>query len=96
MHRLKKIIKPFEGLIKKRTKDQKNNKLKQGCYLYELEADSTIPSEYILLMHFLGEINVKLEIKIQNYLFDVPFEGVPPYEKAGTTRGDPVHRLYKH
>ena len=68
MHRLKKIIKPFEGLIKKRTKDQKNNKLKQGCYLYELEADSTIPSEYILLMHFLGEINVKLEIKIQNYL----------------------------
>ena len=68
MHRLNKIIKPFEGLIKKRTKDQKNNKLKQGCYLYELEADSTIPSEYILLMHFLGEINVKLEIKIQNYL----------------------------
>ena len=65
MHRLKKIIKPFEGLIKKRTRDQKNNKLKQGCYLYELEADSTIPSEYILLMHFLGEINVKLEIKIQ-------------------------------
>ena len=44
MHRLKKIIKPFEGLIKKRVKDQKNNKLKQGCYLYELEADSTIPS----------------------------------------------------
>ena len=68
MHRLKKIIKPFEGLIKKRVKDQKNNKLKQGCYLYELEADSTIPSEYILLMHFLGEINVNLEIKIQKYI----------------------------
>ena len=68
MHRLKKIIKPFEGLIKKRVKDQKKNKLKQGCYLYELEADSTIPSEYILLMHFLGEINVKLEIKIQKYI----------------------------
>ena len=68
MHRLKKIIKPFEGLIKKTVKDQKNNKLKQGCYLYELEADSTIPSEYILLMHFLGEINVKLEIKIQKYI----------------------------
>ena len=68
MHHLKKIIKPFEGLIKKRVKDQNNNKLKEGCYVYELEADSTIPSEYILLMHFVGEINVKLEIKIQNYI----------------------------
>ena len=68
MHHLKKIIKPFEGLIKKRVKDQHNNKLNEGCYVYELEADSTIPSEYILLMHFVGEINVKLEIKIQNYL----------------------------
>ena len=68
MHRLKKIIKPFEGLIKKRIKDQNHNKLREGCYIYELEADSTIPSEYILLMHFMGDINVKLEIKIQNYL----------------------------
>ena len=68
MHRLEKIIKPFEGLIKKRTKDQNNNKRKEGCYLYELEADTTIPSEYILLMHFIGEINVNLEIKIQKYI----------------------------
>ena len=70
MHSLEKIIKPFEGLIKKRIKDQNNNKLKEGCYVYELEADSTIPSEYILLMHFIGDINVKLEIKIQNYLLN--------------------------
>jgi squalene-hopene/tetraprenyl-beta-curcumene cyclase len=70
MHRLEKIIKPFEGLIKKRIKDQNNNKLREGCYIYELEADSTIPSEYILLMHFMGDINVKLEIKIQNYLLN--------------------------
>ena len=68
MHHLEKIIKPFEVLIKKRIKDQNNNKLREGCYVYELEADSTIPSEYILLMHFMGDINIKLEIKIQNYL----------------------------
>ena len=30
MHRLEKIIKPFEGLIKKRIKDQNNNKLREG------------------------------------------------------------------
>ncbi len=70
MHRLEKIIKPFEVLLKKRIKDQNNNKLKEGCYVYELEADSTIPSEYILLMHFIGDINVKLETKIQNYLLN--------------------------
>ena len=68
MHPLEKIIKPFDTLIEKRLADQKKNKLKEGCYLYELEADSTIPSEYIMLMHFLGDINLKLEAKIQNYL----------------------------
>ena len=68
MHPLEKIIKPFDTLIEKRIADQKKNKLNEGCYLYELEADSTIPSEYIMLMHFLGDINLKLEAKIQKYL----------------------------
>ncbi len=36
--------------------------------VYELEADTTIPSEYIILMHFLGDIDLKLESKIVNYL----------------------------
>ena len=44
MHPLEKIIKPFDTLIEKRIADQKKNKLNEGCYLYELEADSTIPS----------------------------------------------------
>ena len=69
MHPLEKIIKPFDTLIEKRIADQKKKKLNEGCYLYELEADSTIPSEYIMLMHFLGDINLKLEKKIQNILF---------------------------
>ena len=46
----------------------KKKKFNEGYYLYELEADSTIPSEYIMLMHFLGDINLKLEAKIQKYL----------------------------
>ena len=36
--------------------------------VYELEADATIPSEYVILMHFLGDIDLKLENKIVNYL----------------------------
>jgi len=40
-----------------------------GHWVYELEADSTIPSEYILLLHFLGETpDPELERKIGVYL----------------------------
>jgi squalene-hopene/tetraprenyl-beta-curcumene cyclase len=39
-----------------------------GHWCFELEADSTIPAEYILLQHFLGEIDPDLEVKIAAYL----------------------------
>src|SRR5690349_17059950 len=35
-----------------------------GHFLFELEADATIPAEYVLLVHYLGEApNVALEQK---------------------------------
>ncbi len=40
----------------------------QGYWLYELEADCTIPAEYIMMMHFLDEIDTPLEAKIANHL----------------------------
>ena len=52
----------------------KNRILKQqekdGHWVYELEADCTIPAEYILMNHFSGEINNKTEEKIAAYLRD--------------------------
>ncbi|MDE2014158.1 MAG: squalene--hopene cyclase [Alphaproteobacteria bacterium] len=46
-------------------KEQKGD----GHWVYELEADATIPSEYILLVHYLGEVpNLELERKIGVYL----------------------------
>ncbi len=39
-----------------------------GYWLFELEADCTIPAEYIMMMHFLDEIDAALEAKIANYL----------------------------
>jgi squalene-hopene/tetraprenyl-beta-curcumene cyclase len=39
-----------------------------GHWVFEFEADATIPSEYILLQHFLGEIDEALERKIATYL----------------------------
>ncbi|MDO9167670.1 MAG: squalene--hopene cyclase [Methylobacter sp.] len=41
---------------------------KDGYWVFELEADCSIPSEYILMMHYLGEIDKPLQAKIANYL----------------------------
>jgi squalene-hopene/tetraprenyl-beta-curcumene cyclase len=40
----------------------------QGYWLFELEADCTIPAEYIMMMHFLDEIDAALEVKLCRYL----------------------------
>lgn len=40
-----------------------------GHWVFELEADCTIPAEYVLLRHYLGEpVDTVLEGKIANYL----------------------------
>jgi squalene-hopene/tetraprenyl-beta-curcumene cyclase len=40
-----------------------------GHWVFELEADCTIPAEYILLRHYLGErVDAELEAKIGRYL----------------------------
>lgn len=39
-----------------------------GHWLFEFEADATIPSEYVLLRHFLGEADDGREAKIARYL----------------------------
>ena len=39
-----------------------------GHWVFELEADATIPAEYIALQHFLGEPDSSLEAKLANYL----------------------------
>jgi squalene-hopene/tetraprenyl-beta-curcumene cyclase len=39
-----------------------------GHWVYELEADATIPAEYILLNHYLDEVDDDTERKLANYL----------------------------
>jgi squalene-hopene/tetraprenyl-beta-curcumene cyclase len=39
-----------------------------GHWVFELEADATIPAEYIMLEHYLDEIDTALEVKIAAYL----------------------------
>src|ERR1700687_5774651 len=56
-----------------------------GHWVFELEADSTIPAEYVLLRHYLGEpVDAMLEAKIANYLRRVQgAHGGPPPRHAG-------------
>src|SRR6266508_3958297 len=40
-----------------------------GHFVFELEADATIPAEYVLFRHYLAEpVNAELERKIARYL----------------------------
>jgi squalene-hopene/tetraprenyl-beta-curcumene cyclase len=39
-----------------------------GRWQFELEADCTIPAEYIMMMHFLGEIDTAVEARLAAYL----------------------------
>jgi squalene-hopene/tetraprenyl-beta-curcumene cyclase len=39
-----------------------------GHWCYELEADCTIPSEYVLMMHYMDEVDAALQAKIAVYL----------------------------
>jgi len=41
---------------------------KDGYWCYELEADCTIPAEYIMMMHFMDEIDEDLQEKMAVYL----------------------------
>lgn len=56
-----------------------------GHFVYEFEADATIPAEYILLVHYLGETpNLELEKKIAAYLRHIqnPDGGWPLFYKG--------------
>ena len=56
-----------------------------GYWVFELEADCTIPSEYILMMHFMDEIDKTLQAKIANFLrAQQSADGSYPLYKGGT------------
>ncbi|MGZ5850334.1 MAG: hypothetical protein ACXWJN_07085, partial [Methyloceanibacter sp.] len=40
-----------------------------GHFVFELEADATIPAEYVLMRHYRGEpVDAKLEEKVARHL----------------------------
>jgi squalene-hopene/tetraprenyl-beta-curcumene cyclase len=43
---------------------------RDGHWCFPLEADCTMPAEYILMMHFIGEVDSVLETKIARFIRD--------------------------
>jgi len=61
-------IESLENSIKAGTEALLKAQKDDGHWCYELEADCTIPAEYIMMMHFTGEIDEPLQEKISNYI----------------------------
>ena len=59
----------LEPHIEKATQALLSRQRQDGHWVFELEADCTIPAEYVLLRHYLGEpLDAALEAKIAVYL----------------------------
>ena len=58
----------IRNILEHSKKKMLNEQKKDGHWLYELEADTTIPSEYILMNHFLGIKEDSLEKKLATYI----------------------------
>ncbi|HXX03449.1 MAG TPA: squalene--hopene cyclase [Xanthobacteraceae bacterium] len=59
----------LEGHIQSATQALLQQQRPDGHWVFELEADCTIPAEYVLLRHYLGEpVDAALEAKIAVYL----------------------------
>jgi squalene-hopene/tetraprenyl-beta-curcumene cyclase len=67
-----------------------------GHWVFELEADATIPAEYIILEHFLDEIDDALEAKLCVYLRRIqnPDGGWPLFYRGDTDVSATVKTYY--
>ena len=79
-------IRDLDGSVRKAADALVRLQNADGHFVFELEADATIPSEYILLRHYLGEPDeLELERKIAVYLRRMQGEhgGWPLYHGGG-------------
>ena len=58
----------LNAAIKKAQESLLSLQHQDGYWVFELEADCTIPAEYIMMMHYLGEIDETLQAKMAVYL----------------------------
>jgi hypothetical protein len=69
-----------------------NRQTEQGYWLFELEADCTIPAEYIMMMHYLDEIDSSLERQNRGVSARAPGR---PRRLAAVLRRRAQHQLHR-
>ncbi|RAR64948.1 squalene-hopene/tetraprenyl-beta-curcumene cyclase [Paraburkholderia unamae] len=70
------VATPLDAAVVRATDAILADQRADGHWVYELEADATIPAEYVLLVHYLGEeANLELEQKIARYLRRIQLPG---------------------
>jgi squalene-hopene/tetraprenyl-beta-curcumene cyclase len=99
----------LDSAISRATNQLLNLQSEEGYWVFELEADCTIPSEYILMMHFMDEINEPLQVKVANFIRrQQNSDGSYPLYQGGAgdisctikayyamkIAGDPVHAIH--
>jgi len=68
MEKIEAKIQDINKAIKEALQIISSKQCEDGHWAFELETDTTITAEYILLNHFLNEIDDGLELKLANYL----------------------------
>jgi squalene-hopene/tetraprenyl-beta-curcumene cyclase len=68
----------------------------EGDWRFELEADATIPSEYVMLKHYFDEVDTALEARIGKYLRDIQGDhgGWPLYHDGDFNMSATVKAYY--
>ena len=67
-------VREIDGVIEEANKWLGSQQAEDGHWAFELEADATIPAEYIFLNHFLGTIDDEVETKLAIYLRRLQYE----------------------
>ena len=58
----------LQWVIKDAAGKLRDERREDGHWLFELEADVTIPAEYVLLNHFVDEIDDAVEARLATYI----------------------------
>ena len=68
------MLDAVEQTIEEARADLASMQAEDGHWFFELEADATIPAEYIMLEHYLDEIDDEVEAKLAAYLRSIQGE----------------------
>lgn len=85
-----------DALVDETTRHLLDRQKADGHWVYDLEADATIPSEYILLEHFLDRIDDTLENELAQYIRSIQGEhgGWPLFHKGDFDMSATVKAYY--